>query len=234
MPCRILFASIALLAAASTLTNASDVVQETGVGVGTLIGQSEGGCGTLLMNSDSTYENGYSWSYGGIVPPYYGAFVECYEGPAKVCSVIADLSSIPQQGGWYPVDVYVFGDNGGTPGAVIASSLGNDTGGIAYWPEVSRHTFPLGTECIEGKFYVGVWWDASSGIDRNFIAADIDGFGGGCPLTNVAPGIGYPTGWQDVSVAWPWTTAALGIGAEVNPCATPTTVTTWGRIKSLF
>ncbi|MCA9758600.1 MAG: hypothetical protein KDA27_22580 [Candidatus Eisenbacteria bacterium] len=229
---RILFASVALLAAVSTVAGASEVAHETGMGVGTLIGGSEGTCGDFLLNSDGTYENGYTWSYGGVVAPYYGAFVECYEGPVRVCSVVADLTSLPQ-GDPYPVDVYVFDDNGGVPGTVIASSLGNDTGGIAVWPDISRHTFSLETECIEGKFYVGVWWDASSGADRNFIAADVDGFGGGCPLTNIAPGIGYPTGWQNVSVAW-GPTAALGIGTEANPCPTPTTVTTWGKIKSLF
>ncbi|MEZ4651935.1 MAG: hypothetical protein R3E97_24675, partial [Candidatus Eisenbacteria bacterium] len=128
----------------------------------------------------------------------------------------------------------VFGDNGGEPGAVIASSLGNDTGGIALWPEISRHTFPIPTDCIDGTFYVGVWWDGSSGIDPNFIAADLDGFGGGCPLTYIAPGIGYPTGWQNVSVVW-GPTQALGLGVELNPCEpTPTEETSWGRIKSLF
>ena len=67
------------------------------------------------------------------------------------------------------------------------------------------------------------WW----------VGADLDG-PGGFPYTNIAPGIGFPTGWQDVSVLW-GPTQALGIGAEVLPCdPVPTVGTTWGRIKALL
>ena len=53
-------------------------------------------------------------------------------------------------------------------------------------------------------------------------------------LTNIAPGIGFPTGWNDVSVVW-GPTVALGIGAEVLPCEpTPTKTTSWGAIKALY
>ncbi|MEZ4650904.1 MAG: hypothetical protein R3E97_19400 [Candidatus Eisenbacteria bacterium] len=80
---RLLFTALALAVLVPAFAVAAEVTNETGVGTGTLIGSSEGGCGTLLFNSDETYENGYTWSYGGIVAPCYGAFVECYRGRRK-------------------------------------------------------------------------------------------------------------------------------------------------------
>ena len=65
------------------------------------------------------------------------------------------------------------------------------------------------------------------------LGRDLDG-PGGCAMTNIAPGIGYPTGWQNVSVTW-GPTQALGIGAEVTPCdPVPTMESSWGRVKSLY
>ncbi len=35
--------------------------------------------GDLIYNHDGSFENGYCWQYGGVVPPSYGAFGEGYE-----------------------------------------------------------------------------------------------------------------------------------------------------------
>ncbi len=40
---------------------------------------------TLLQNADGSYENGYTWWYGGQVAPYYGAFAEGYNTIGTVC-----------------------------------------------------------------------------------------------------------------------------------------------------
>ena len=78
--------------------------------------------------------------------------------------------------------------------------------------------------------YWGNWPDAPGGW---FVGADTNGFGG-CPLTCIRPGIGYPTGWQNVSIIWGPTTA-LGIGAEAHECgATPVRESSWGQIKAPF
>ena len=40
----------------------------------------------LYCNHDGTFDgNGYAWQYGGVVPPYYGAFAEGYVLDARRC-----------------------------------------------------------------------------------------------------------------------------------------------------
>lgn len=214
-----------------------EVAGETGPGIGFLIGNTEGtDCGSLVFHTDSSYENGYAWRYGGVQPPDYGAFAECIDGPAKLCSVVADLTRINDLG-LRPVDVFVYGDDGGIPGAVLASYPGNDPGPIGFWPSVTRHVFPVTVEClgVDAPIYVAVYdSEASFGISSYFVGADLDGPGGGCTLTKIAPGIGYPTGWQNVSIVW-GPTQALGLGAEIVPCdPVPVLETSWGRIKTLY
>ncbi len=40
---------------------------------------------TLLLNADGSYENGFTWWYGGQVAPYYGAFAEGYSATGTCC-----------------------------------------------------------------------------------------------------------------------------------------------------
>jgi hypothetical protein len=64
------------------------------------------------------------------------------------------------------------------------------------WPEFSVHDFQVCCPA-DGEHFVGFWpnWPLA-GNDIFFVAADVNGPGLGCPRTRVAPGIGYPTGWQ--------------------------------------
>lgn len=72
---------------------------------------------------------------------------------------------------------------------------------------------------------MGYWPEWPQDVQGWFVGADLDGFGGGCPYTNIAPGLGYPTGWNHVSIVW-GPTRALGIAAEVTECTTPVNDTT--------
>ena len=107
---------------------------------------------------------------------------------------------------------------------------------VATWPQISTHDFAVSCADVDGAFWVGYVLD--SGPDAPcgyFIAADTNGFGT-CPYTNIAPGIGYPTGWHNVSVVW-GPTAAVGIGAWVaaGPCGgVPTDEGSWGKLKKLY
>jgi hypothetical protein len=56
---------------------------------------------------------------------------------------------------------------------------------------------------------------------------------GGHPWTHVAPGFGYPTGWQHPATIW-GETRSLGMGVYVAEGPTPVTPGTWGRIKALY
>lgn len=188
-------------------------------------------CGTLLFNADATYETAYAWQYEGIAPPYYGAFAECFHGPAEVCALICDLtgSGLPADS---DMDVYIWADAGNVPGAVLVA-LPEVPVGVPPYGSFRRYVVPLPNgPCIADRAWAGL----RGNMDGNalwYVGADYDG-PGGCPMTNIAPGLGYPTGWRDVSVVW-GPTAAVGIGVEVLPCEpVPIEEQSWGEIKRLY
>lgn len=213
------------LATSATLA-LSDALDTTGYG--------DPDCGTVVMNSDGTYESAYSWAYGGVQLPDYGAFAECYEGPAQVCAIVCDLTGTGYPLGTY-VDLYVWDDNQGVPGAVIAQRGHVYVPVYAAWPNTYRITWQFPEPvCATGKYWIGEWPDWPWQLPIWYVGADLNG-PGGCPMTNIAPGQGYPSGWQDVAVRF-GPTAAMGLGAQVLDCPppTPTNETTWGRVKALM
>ena len=229
-------ALVATLAASASAVDYRRVHEGTETIHVTAPSDTDGGCGTLLMSADGTYENGYGWDYAGVVPPYYGAFAECYSGTnVTVCSAEFDFSG----SGWQvdeTMDVYVWGDDGGKPGAVRCAKFDVDPGPVAFWPEISHHSVPMGCDCLDGTFWVGYWGNwPGQGEPSWFIAVDLNGLGG-CSFTNIAPGIGFPTGWNDVSVVFgPSSNRSLGIGCEVVSCnPVPTRDASWGAVKSLY
>ena len=228
----ILCALAGLLVVSSTA--ASDPRGSLGPGEGIVArGGEPTGCGTLVMNADADYENAYNWQYGGVSRPYYGAMAECYDGSVSVCSIILDATGfgIPEDSF---VDLYVWRDDNALPGEVVAVVPHVFVGPFPLWPDVARYVFDVpDVECLD-RAWVGYWPAPPPGGQAYwFIGADLDG-PGGCAMTNIAPGIGYPTGWHNVSVAW-GPTQALGVGAEVIPCdPVPTTESSWGRVKSLY
>jgi hypothetical protein len=187
----------------------------------------------LCLNFDGSAENGYCWNYGGITPPYYGAFAECCDlGHSCVCGIELLLTGVGYPCG--PFDAYVWADASGRPGAVLSMTPGLNPCPVAIWPQVSTHDLPILETEVQGMTWIGYWYDTSHSACGYFIAADTNGFGG-CPVTNITPGIGYPTGWQDVSLVW-GPTPSIGIGCWVRPeCVfSPTKTTTWGAIKGLY
>lgn len=233
-----LFALLGLVAGAA---GAAENIGSTGFGEGIEVpGGDVDPCGqypgTLYLNYDGSAENGYCWQYGGIVPPYYGAFAECYEASGCVCGIELKLTGIGYPCG--PLTAYVWADAGGIPGNVLSQSVGLNPCPVATWPSISNHDLALTIPVrVAGSFWIGYWADWSQNVCGYFIAADTDGFGG-CPFTNIAPGIGYPTGWNNVGAVW-GPTQAIGIGAWVSQdpnCfggINPITETSWGRIKTV-
>ncbi len=188
-------------------------------------------CGEVLFNSDGRIEAAYAWQYGGVQAPYYGAFAEGYSTVVQICSVFFDFGQISQQD--QTMDVYVWEDSDGVPGAVLAMEPSVDPGAIFQYPDFSRHSVPVSLgRCTPSAWWVGYWGDWPDALAGWFIGADLDGTGGGRSKSNFAPGLGYPTGWQNLSVAW-GATQALHIGAEVIPCEpTPTVLKSWGDLKA--
>ena len=188
-------------------------------GLSTPVGRPDPECGTLLWHADGSVEGGYTWQYGGVVPPYYGAFAERYEGEWEVCAQVFGFGRLS----YYPerlMDVYVWDDaEGNVPGDVLCLTTGVDPGPIANWGNISYHRVEIGPGCCTGEvWWTGFWGDWPGALPGWLVGADLDGPGGGRPVTNVAPGVGYPSGWQDVMVVW-GPTQALFLGAEVIPAS---------------
>jgi hypothetical protein len=223
----------ALLSLVSVAARAMEPYGSIGPGRGiTLSRERPDPCdGSLIMNYDGTADcDGYCWQYGGIVPPYYGAFAECYQFEGMVCGIELNLFGIG-----YPCfgcDLYVWEDAGGEPGNVLSVTRDVDPCPVAIWPNVSTHDFAIDNLPVDGPFWVGYWTDASDRVCPYFIAADCQ-FSNGCPMTNIAPGVGYPTGWNSVSLVW-GPTQAIGIGVWKLDEGTPTAETSWGRVKADF
>lgn len=234
----------ALLGVAGTASAAVPTHASVGKGHGIDLPSRDANCwGTLAMNYDGSAENGFGWQYGGVAPPYYGAFAECFDAPSGIDGMVLKLTGDghPCQ----PCDIYYWCDAGGMPGCVLAMYPGYNPCPVATWPSVSTHEICCGAPS-GGMVWAGYWADFSSQVCGYYIAADTNGFGG-CPMTNIAPGIGYPTGWNSARVVWGpvqaigigvWLDSLGGIGciqpppdSSVPPARGETS--TWGRIKSM-
>ncbi len=188
----------------------------------------------LLLTADGTWENGWAWFGYESPAPDFGAFAECYSGEYEVLAVQLSVTGNGFQDPPY-ADVFVWDDDGnGLPGQVRCIAP-NAFLPPPLYPDWSTFEVPVGPGCcVSGTWWVGfrgVWGGSNLGF---YIAADQNGPNRGCSLTNIAPGLGYPEGWQDVAVRWE-PTQALGIGAIVGPCA-PVAVAgrTWGAVKALY
>jgi len=198
--------------------------------------------GTLVYNHDGSFEQAYAWAFGGIVPPYYGAFGEAYDlGPGDVVCGSYWFTHVYE---WpeYPIDLYIW-DGGltGEPGEVLCMVPDVVPYNVPHWPECGQNDMGLGC-CVAGEFTVGYWLGLPGDPRRLFICSDENG-PPGCPWTCIAPGIGYPTGWRHPNVIWP-ECQSLGCGVwfsrdpagveELPEHGGASGSPTWGSIKALF
>jgi hypothetical protein len=134
---------------------------------------------------------------------------------------------------WFdpPADCYVWdGGVDSTPGAVLAVFTGVSFSAIPPWPTVRQYDVAMDVS-VTGPFTIGVWPEWLEGMIDYFFAADENG-PRGHPWTCIAPGIGYPSGWQDPSLVWPGA-RSMGCGVYFEH-GTPAETETWGSIKALF
>ncbi|MBK8232606.1 MAG: hypothetical protein IPK72_19005 [Candidatus Eisenbacteria bacterium] len=188
----------------------------------------------LLLHADGSWEDGYAWIGFQAPEPGFGSFAECYAGEYDVVAVRLSITGDGLQDPPF-ADVFVWADDGaGRPGQVLRVTPNFYLPPPPY-PDFWNAEVPMGPGCcVSGNWWVGfrgLWIAGQLGF---YIGADLNGPNQGCPMTNIAPGLGYPEGWQDVAVRWE-PTQALGIGAIVGPCA-PVAVAgrTWGAVKALY
>jgi len=190
-------------------------------------------------NDDGSYENGYAWAYAGVVAPYYGAWAEGFTldaGMTAVCGMKFGLTQVGSQDGWL-MDVYTWDAAGSNPGNVLGLTAGVNPGTIGMWPTITQHDITLPAAVPATTNYFVGWWPTWVGTGNGwYVAADENGFGAGIPRTNIAPGIGYPTGWGTPAVVSSFAGVMdLGIGTyEVVGGPVPVNESSWGAIKSLY
>jgi hypothetical protein len=230
----LLLAVLALSAIAAHATNPVSLGYSDQVTVVNTGGNDACFAGVLYANHDGSFENGYAWQYGGCVAPYYGAFGESFDlDYGNVCCVALWVSTLPGYFFGQSCDAYVWdGGIGGAPGAVLGMVPGNVLSSVPNWPTCAENDITMAVG-VAGPFTVGFWGNWPGALCGYFCAADLNGFGG-YPWTNIAPGIGYPTGWNDPSIVW-GATQSMGIGVYWGDCYTsPVESRTWGSIKALF
>jgi hypothetical protein len=206
---------------------------------GTVIGAGPDNCGTgtPIANHDGTFENGYAWQYGGIAPPYYGAFGEGFVTPFPSSNILTCarlwVTTLPGLFYGQSCDIYIWdGGTTGPPGDVLAMLPGVVLSNVPNWPTVGENAVDW-SQMIPGDFTIGYWGNWPGASCGYYCAVDLDGLGGH-PWTYLAPNLGYPSGWQDPSVVW-GPTQSMGLGAECEQgIPSPAESRTWGAIKALF
>lgn len=168
----------------------------------------------LTLHGDGTYESSHAWGGFSNTPRDVGAFAERFDELGQVCSAVFDLTRTAGQSGLGNMDVLVWEDQGGSPGAVLYLRSGINPGAIDVWPSVSRHTVPMAHCNRTGPWWLGYWGSWGSGPAAWSIAIDTNG-PPGISKTKVALGLPYPPGWQDLSLVVP-SARALGIGANMR------------------
>ncbi len=153
----------------------------------------------FLLNADGSYEAAYTWSYGGEAAPYYGAFAEGYNAAGTCCGQQYALTTSTGMYSGQTLDAYLWDSDGDKPTNVEQVDVGIPISAPGIWPNVTRYDINTTDAPVFGSFFVGYWGEWPGAKAGWYCAADLDGFGG-LPRTDIAPGIGYPTGWHDVSV----------------------------------
>lgn len=208
----------------STLGPREDIVVDEDV---------QGECvGTRIYNHDYSFESAYCWEVEGCAPPYYGAWGEAFDvGPATVeCGLfwLTNAGIIDSK----PLDLYVWsGGINGPPSEVLLVVPENIGLHIGYWPTCTLNELEAGC-CVDADFTVGCWIDWDNEHCYEYVCVDENG-PGGRPWTYIAPGIGYPSGWQHPNVVFP-NCVSMGIGATITWGPSPVGSRSWGEVKDLF
>jgi hypothetical protein len=189
--------------------------------------------GVLIHNHDDTFENVVAWQYSGVVPPYYGALAEGYDlGAGTVYCGVYWVTTVPCYFTGQSADCFVWEGGVSTPpGTVLGATIGVVFESVPDWPGIGVNEIGLNVH-VSGAFTVGYWGNWPGAQCGYWSCADLSG-PSGHPWTCIAPGIGYPSGWQDPSIVW-GPTASMGIGVYFGSDPSSIQAQTWGSVKALF
>ncbi len=143
----------------------------------------------------------------GIEEPDWGSFAEGYSclTTGAVCGIEAVFTRALDWSGSGSIDLYAWGHDVASddPGNVLSLVVAAPVSGVDYWPYVSALDFAVPPTEVPGQgFFVGCWPRSHYLHPTQFTPCfDADG-PGGVPRTKIVPGIGYPTGRQDVNVVF--------------------------------
>lgn len=212
---------VVLIAVAGAAGADSNIAFIEGPGIHVPGGDTQPCPGELHLNHDGSTEGAFTWQNEGIAAPDYGAFAEGYAGITwDVCGAQLLLMRWGTMTGSGEIDVYVWDYDVATdnPGAVLSLTASVDISGVVLWPNVSTHDIDCADAPATGNgCFIGYWPRSFVGTLAQFgCAMDEDG-PGGVPRTNIAPGIGYPTGWNHPNAVG-YTLQAFGIGGWFSPC----------------
>jgi len=231
-------AAVILAASACCAAALADEAQTVGYRDHTLILPARDPCsGTLEVNHDDSFENGYCFEGSAASPEPYGSWGEAYD-LGQCCEVICGsywVTTVPQYWLGQAANIYIWeGGVTGEPGGVLFVLPDVVFENVPRWPEVGQNDVAVGV-IVSGEFTVGFWgnWEPYP-WGGYFIAADEDG-AGGRPWVYIAPGHGLPSGWQHPGVVPIFRDCrSLGIGLYYGESPTPVEAPSWGRVKRLF
>jgi len=173
----------------------------------------------------------------GIEEPDWGSFAEGYSclTTGAVCGIEAVFTRALDWSGSGSIDLYAWGYDVASddPGNVLSLVVAAPVSGVDYWPYVSALDFAVPPTEVPGQgFFVG-YWPRSHYLHPTQFTPCFDADGpGGVPRTKIVPGIGYPTGWQDVDVVFEG--AAVGLRPWVAGGPVPSERTSWSALKALY
>ena len=147
----------------------------------------------LSMNADGTYGGGYGGNTEAWSRHHAGVCRSVTPGPAPLLPVSRSTSRR-----WAPTsgqcaDIYVWSDAAESPGNVLCLPHQRNTGRdrlLALPPRDLLHR-----RVLRRRELLGRYWETGLAAMRRGSSARRSRCFGGCPYTNNAPGIGFPTGW---------------------------------------
>lgn len=178
----------------------------------------EPGLTGLVANADGSWESGLRWGPEGVEGPEFGAFAERMPVTGAITAVEVTLGRLDHSGPTsFLLEVFVWADAEGLPGPVVALASFDFVGELPVLPLADVLSVPIEAPILRTP-WAGARITSNADGDLVAVAADLDGGAFVAPMTNIAPGLGFPVGWQPVGTVFE-PARSLGIAATMTEIA---------------